>query len=369
MKVVLLAAGGRAGSDFFHSLIDGHPEILQFPGYLRVNKLKPILNYDTHIKIAKTFIKSFPEFFDSRNEKFERWDKLGQGKNKHFKINKKKFISSFIKISKKKNSFNKLEIIKNLHFSYFKAKGDKKEKKILFIHTHLLSWTKLFIKITGLKEFEILHTIRHPLAAINSNLRTWLTFQNGAHYFPKDLYYHLDKICNCINDLIKLNKKKKVHIVQLEKLHLENKKFMIDFCKKFKIKYEYCLCKSTKNGLKWWGDMGTKKWISGINKNFKIKIDEKYFYKRDLIFFQNLTIDIAKKYNYQLMYPKKNIYFNFLPMKCEIMIWRNTIKHLFYKGFRWKHLLSIPFFYFKRNLLLNKILINNRYKILPSSIG
>ena len=73
MKVVLLAAGGRAGSDFFHSLIDGHPEILQFPGYLRVNKLKPILNYDTHIKIAKSFIKSFPEFFDSRNEKFERW--------------------------------------------------------------------------------------------------------------------------------------------------------------------------------------------------------------------------------------------------------------------------------------------------------
>ena len=30
---------------------------------------------------------------------------------------------------------------------------------------------------------------------------------------------------------------------------------------------------------------------------------------------------------------------------------------------------GIPFFYFKRNLLLNKILINNRYKILPSSIG
>ena len=96
-----------------------------------------------------------------------------------------------------------MSFIKNLHFSYFKPKGDKKEKKILFIHTHLLSWTKLFIKITGLKEFEILHTIRHPLAAINSNLRTWLTFQNGAHYFPKDLYYHLDKICNCINNLIK----------------------------------------------------------------------------------------------------------------------------------------------------------------------
>ena len=44
MKLILLTAGGRAGSDFFHSLLDGHPEILQFPGYLRVdNNLKLIL--------------------------------------------------------------------------------------------------------------------------------------------------------------------------------------------------------------------------------------------------------------------------------------------------------------------------------------
>ena len=37
MKIVLLAAGGRAGSDFFHSLLDGHSQILQFPGYLRID--------------------------------------------------------------------------------------------------------------------------------------------------------------------------------------------------------------------------------------------------------------------------------------------------------------------------------------------
>ena len=42
MKILLLAAGGRAGSDFFHSLLDGHSQILQFPGYLKVYKLKRI---------------------------------------------------------------------------------------------------------------------------------------------------------------------------------------------------------------------------------------------------------------------------------------------------------------------------------------
>jgi len=38
VKIILLVAGGRAGSDFFHSLIDGHSQILQFAGYLRVDK-------------------------------------------------------------------------------------------------------------------------------------------------------------------------------------------------------------------------------------------------------------------------------------------------------------------------------------------
>ena len=44
MKLILLTAGGRAGSDFFHSLLDGHSQILQFPGYFRVDEnLKLIL--------------------------------------------------------------------------------------------------------------------------------------------------------------------------------------------------------------------------------------------------------------------------------------------------------------------------------------
>ena len=44
MRLILLTAGGRAGSDFFHSLLDSHSQILQFPGYLRVDKnLKLIL--------------------------------------------------------------------------------------------------------------------------------------------------------------------------------------------------------------------------------------------------------------------------------------------------------------------------------------
>jgi len=366
MKILLLAAGGRAGADFFHSLLDDHSQILQFPGYLRVNKLASIFNYDSSDKIAKAFIKSYPEFFDSRYEKFERWHRLGPNKNRFFKINKKKFINSFVNISNIQKNYSRIKIIENLHKAYFVAKGKKiRKNKILFIHTHLLSWTRLFINLTQLKKFEIIHTIRHPLASINSPLKTWLSYENGSNFFSKDLYYQLDTVCNCISDLKKLNK---VHIIQLEKLHLDNLKVMKNFCEKFNLKYEKCLSRSTKNSLKWWGDVASKKWLSGTNKNFKLSIEEKYFYSRDLIFFQFLTENIIKKYNYDFFFEKKKIYLNYLPMKCEILVWKNTFKHLFYKGFRWKHLISIPFFYFKRILLLNKFFVGESEKFLPNSI-
>ena len=45
MKVILLVGGPRGGLDLFQSLLDGHEEILQFPGIIFVNnKLKEILS-------------------------------------------------------------------------------------------------------------------------------------------------------------------------------------------------------------------------------------------------------------------------------------------------------------------------------------
>ena len=364
MKIVLLAAGGRAGADFFHSLIDGHSQILQFPGYLRINEnFKTIFKLKDPHKIAKQFIKMYPEFFDSRVNKFERWNKLGSNKNSFFKVERVKFIKNFIKLAKIDDK--KFDILKKLHLSYFLSRKRKlNDKKILFIHTHLLSWTKEFIKFFRLKNFEILHTIRHPLASLNSQQKSWLNFDNGGHYFPKELYYHLDTVINCISDLSKLGS---VNIIQLERLHIKNTTVMKNFCKKFKINYEKSLAKSTKNNLIWWGDAVSGRFLSGINKNHKINIDKKYFYERDLIFFQNMTEDIIQKYNYEFYYQRKSLYFNFLPMKCEILVWKNTIKNIFFKGFRWKNLLSIPLFYLIRILSLNLLIIRARKQILPRS--
>ena len=93
------------------------------------------------------FTKTHPECFDSRYEKFERWHKLGPNKNKFFKVNKKNLSMPCKNFRHKKSS--KIEIIKNLHKAYFITRGmNTKKSKILFVHTHLLSWTKEFINFT-----------------------------------------------------------------------------------------------------------------------------------------------------------------------------------------------------------------------------
>ena len=63
MKIILLAAGGRAGADFLHSLIDGHSQILNFPGYLRINNdFKNLFYLKNRELIADQFINTLRIF-------------------------------------------------------------------------------------------------------------------------------------------------------------------------------------------------------------------------------------------------------------------------------------------------------------------
>ena len=270
MRLILLTAGGRAGSDFFHSLLDGHSQILQFPGSLRVdNKLKLILKTEDLKKKAKLFIKFYPEFFNSKINKFERWDKLEKKKNKFFKVDDKLFIDNFYKLSiNNRLNISNYKCLQNLHLAYYMArKKNIQNIKILFVHTHLINWTKEFIKLFDIKNVDILHTIRHPLSSVSSPIKSWLQYKKGQHFYSKDLFYQINTVVNSIYDVNKLGK---LHVIKLERLHRQNVLLMKNFCKIFKINYESTLSISSKNDLEWWSDLLSPEYNNGINKNFKV---------------------------------------------------------------------------------------------------
>ena len=134
MKILLIVGGKRAGLDLFQSLLDGHPEVLQFPGIIHGNeKLVEILSYDNCSDIAINFIKNYQLFFDSRLNKKERHNMLGENKNQYYHVDKEKFKVHFLKIFKKEsklNTNNKLyENILKLHQAYSLARGEDISKK------------------------------------------------------------------------------------------------------------------------------------------------------------------------------------------------------------------------------------------------
>ena len=362
MQILLLVTGARGGSDFFQSLLDDHSQIIQFPGILRIDDhFSEMLNYSDPDKISKKFIKLYPYFFNSKLEMIERRGFLGINKNKSFKVNTKIFIKNFHNLLKKEKKISKIKILKNLHMAYSLTKKEKKcRKKIIFIHTHIVDYTKKFLKIINKENITIIHTMRNPISAINSPVKNWLKYKKGKYFFAKDLYFQLDVVFNGISDL--KNLKRKTFVIQLEKVHTQHKKVMKDFCRIFQIKYEKCMEKPTYFGMQWWGDAVSKKWVSGVNKNFKINIDKDIFFSRDIQFFEYVGKKIIKFYKYKLFYPNSKFYFNFYPMKCELLVWKNTLVHK-----KWKHILSIPFFYLKRIFLINKFMVKSSN--LPYSIG
>lgn len=362
MKTILLVAGVRGGSDFFQHLLDQHEEILTLPGSLRIdNEFKNWIAIKDYRKISKEFLKMYPEHFDSRLNKFERLDKLGKKRNRFFKVNKNKFLKNFNNLNKDLKNLDRFTILKNIHIAYAQAKGENiKKKKILFIHPHLVSWTRNLLNLVHFKNFVILHIIRHPLSCLSSAVKNWLRFKKGFAFMPKDLYFELDLMFNGIYDLMKLGK---VYIIKYENIHKKSLKTMKGFCKLFKIKFNSSLLKPTLFGLKWWGDKVSNKWLNGINKNYEISFDKNIFFDRDVSYLQNINQNIFQKYNYSYFSKKKNISFNFFPLKMEILVFLNSIKHFY----RWKHFPSSLYFFFKRILIFN--LLNHRTVKLPKSIG
>ena len=126
MKVLLLAAGGRAGSDLFHSLLDEHSQILQFPGMLEINRdFLDLINLKNYHEIPVKFIKLYPFFFNSKLDRIDRHDSLGKNRKRFYEVNTNVFIKNFLKLVRKRKILRKFDIVKYLHYAYFLTRKKK----------------------------------------------------------------------------------------------------------------------------------------------------------------------------------------------------------------------------------------------------
>jgi len=358
MKLFAFVAGPRAGIDFLQSLFDGHPEVSQFPGCINFGELlKKIERKKTPENIASQFISDYGKFFDSRLNLIERHYMLGENKNSYYLINKNKFTQSFINFFDGKE-INKKNIFYNLHYAYSLASGqDLKKKKIIILNTHQARHLKA---LEGL-DYEIVHTIRDPIAGLCAGTKHWLNYEKGKHVSPWQLYFWIERMFCALKTLIKL--KKKVHVVKLELLHRQNIKVMKEMAEKFNISFEQSLTRSTYHGKLWWGDKVSGKDLNGVNPNFKNNIDYNFFYKKDILCLEKYLRDFMIKYDYPISdHRLKFSAIKILPLKIEVGIWKKTLLNgNIFKVF------SLFYFWIKRiNLMKNNLYDNIDF---PDPIG
>jgi len=358
MKLFYIVGFGRSGMDFLQSLFDRHPEISQFPGYFSFHKfLLLIKNKKKPKDIAKTFINKYKKFFDSRINTIERHNALGVKKNDFFVINKNEFTKNFVRLSGK-NDLDKKSILINLHLSYSLACGQKAHLiKAIIINVHQIYHFKELDSF----DHEVIFMIRHPISSLSSGIKHWLKFDknNVTTWF---FYFQIERIFLALKKCIQA--KKIVHVIKLSDLHKKNKIIMKDLTKIMNIKFKQSLTKSTYNGKLWWGDKLSDKDLSGVNKKFTENYDDNFFFNKDIQCIEYYLRPFMKKYRFDSFSNnlKKNKLIKFLPLRSEIIIWKNMLLDL-----KIWQIIMIPYYWTQRIKLMNK----NIFKDLnfPNQIG
>ena len=396
LKPFCLITTARGGSDFFQSLLDGHPEICLFN--LNFRFLSEYLAISITWKNQETNPYDFIDEFIGKNltrlvSKYniiEGQDRLGLSKNKSLEINTEKFKNFFLDILQGQ-IINEKNILLALYGSYHMSLNrDLKKTKIIFHHAHNIHEAIKF------KEFfhdtKLIITTRDPRSSFVSSLK----FARNDGNIEWDNYRHLYiSLCQTViedpsansffNDHInyeipfgpikykELIKKidQNPLIIRLE--DIPKKSILVSLVKYFKINYSSNLEASTWGDLEWWGDrLSSKKlepkgWTENRTYNgWSEKLS--YF---DKILFEICLYDLMLKYKYiskksNLFLRLLSIAFIFLPMRFELRYLDpfRIIKIIIIGGLRQKlHAISFPYYFFKVRIILIFFIMSQKNKI------
>jgi len=345
LRIAIIITGGRTGSDFFQSLTDGHPEILQFPGKFLFDEFWNLINSDnSNNYISELFCNEYSYFFNSQLNTIERLHQLGEDKNKFFTVDLVLFKVSFCELMDK-YLFSKSAILYCLHIAYYVAAGFQiRDKKLLILHLH----DYLRLEVMKDLECEILYFLRDPIKNLQSGVEGRLRYKEDKSLSYSWYIYYLNRLVNGLE--ITASFGKKTFVIQLEKIHKNHKKLMDEFCDHFEIRYDRSLETTSYHGLKWWGDMLSEKFQNGVNPNFQNHIDLHKFFKSELYLLERALKPQLKFYNYPLR--SINSYSNILsllPFRYELIIWWIKIREC-----RINEIIKIPVHWIRRIRIINK---------------
>ncbi|MDC0215445.1 sulfotransferase, partial [Candidatus Marinimicrobia bacterium] len=265
LPVVALMTTGRTGSDYLHSLLDSHPQVLTFNGHFTVysdffSTALTIKNDSSIIAdIVDEFIGKYIYKFVSKYDYQEAKDILGKNKDESITINTSDFKRHVIQLMKDENLSSR-NLLLAFYGSYNICLGNNIfNTKVFFHHPHVGYELDLFIN--DFSDLKIVFTTRDPRANFVSNIENFrrysLMHDNEVHL------YNAMKIMleDCKIDEIHENEDV---VIKLEDLPKKN--IMESFANWLQIDFRESMLNATWAGLEWYGDrLSTKKYKSSYS--------------------------------------------------------------------------------------------------------
>ena len=255
----------RPGSDFFQSLLDGHPQILQVTGtsLYKFDSFWRDCRKDEHDSILDQFIYNSNHFqlFDSRFNISERWNKLGVNKNEHFEVDICNFKRHFLNLISGKE-LSKINFFYAVHGAYWLAQGRKLEEvKMVFFHIHHLAAWDAYSEFKEPTVILMTRDIRDGWASYMEHVPIW-----SPHYYdPRKLLPTIRTYSSVFHHLKKF---KRTYVLPIQVLHRRPEDVLKNFCRINELEYiPEVLLQSSYHGKIWWGDVMSKE-KNGFNPNF-----------------------------------------------------------------------------------------------------
>ena len=328
LQIVYLSNHGSSGNTFFLSLLDGHTQILNLPGYIDFNFIfRKERNFRDYLD---AFTDSNPFFFDTT--KMKNYSKnhqglffLGENCDEGIKIDRDLFTKLYLEFTKN-IPLSEKNIILALYYAYAKSINKEINKvKYLIIYAYDHQNTIRFINRIGNGDVIVLsRNLFNNYISFEKKLITKLDLRNlHSNEILNDNMNYLYNTSKNVTPLIKA--KVNFSIIRIEDLHNEPEKVMKKFCLLIKINYDLSLLESSfggkkYNGHSWDHDQKKLKKFSGFNKNYhnisqmnKLREVEKiqilfigYFYLISLKYVDNKNIKflLIKNFLY-IFYPNK----------------------------------------------------------------
>lgn len=275
LRVVFLQSVERAGSIFFGSLLDSHPQIAMFPRVSEFWEKWGSFDKTSPRSIAVNIIEKFPYWFNGETlHPWDRFKELGPERNQSYRLDPVQFAAEFINRMQGR-PINYSSVFVNAHLAYHKvvrqtffAKSPYEEPALIFFNVHGTNMKDFCLLSEQDVEKKVLFLTREPTANMASSYQFHLRCEPSHALDPNDLFTAYRDIVTDDLECRKIAAGHDVLTVTLEALHRQSRLVLEEFCTFAGIRFEELLLQSTIMGLAWWGN-GVEP-IQGLNPSFAL---------------------------------------------------------------------------------------------------